>query len=402
MHRGRRDPLFRYLRPARMISSSAATAIRPCSSVPTVTVASPRSGAKPGRYRNQPKIFVVNMGDGHRANANGESGERLSVLVANSKGRQDRLHHTRGGDGRDKRRTLQGLYQAAIRNGISNPPSVPKRATQAGAHRAVPPCRSPGRAAAGRLRRRRSSRTPETLPRMRPVQVESARSFTLGRQRPRTMMPSPTKKRTSGRPSPSTISRAGPPPSGSLGMSPSDCTININSGIAVASKQDDRGPAAPLLAGSDAAVSLTAAVRLQRLTGGGPKPRRKPPVRAPAANRTERRGPIRRRGWKRPRQEPAKTTRDHGSPKSQAPARSQRLRAWAPRRRPSLEARGVSRAKAAAGEAPIPAIRPKSAASLVDPSHRQRSIFAVSQSEAAVLSARPATRPAPTITSPGE
>ena len=66
----------------------------------------------------------------------------------------------------------------------------------------------------------------------------------------------------SGRPSPRTVSRAVPPPSGSLGMSPSDCTINISNGIAVASKQNDRRPSRSASPGPDAAVPSTAAVRL--------------------------------------------------------------------------------------------------------------------------------------------
>ncbi len=48
------------------------------------------------------------------------------------------------------------------------------------------------------------------------------------------MMPMATTSSTSGRPTPITISRAVPPPSGSLGMSPSDWKIRSASGTAVA------------------------------------------------------------------------------------------------------------------------------------------------------------------------
>ncbi len=48
------------------------------------------------------------------------------------------------------------------------------------------------------------------------------------------MMPTATRNRNSGRPNANTISRRGPPPSGSLGISPSDCTISIASGTIAA------------------------------------------------------------------------------------------------------------------------------------------------------------------------
>ena len=63
---------------------------------------------------------------------------------------------------------------------------------------------------------------------------------------------------------------------------------------------------------------------------------------------------------------------------------------------------GVSSAKAEAGDAPMPAIRPSEAAIRSAPNARQRSILTVSRSDAAVLSARPAISAAATITSPGE
>ena len=62
----------------------------------------------------------------------------------------------------------------------------------------------------------------------------------------------------------------------------------------------------------------------------------------------------------------------------------------------------MSRANDVAGDAPMPAIRPHSAASHVDPIQRQRAACATSQPAAPVLSARPPTKPAATITSPGE
>ena len=68
----------------------------------------------------------------------------------------------------------------------------------------------------------------------RVFQVLSARRLPATRALPITMMPMATTSSTSGRPTPITISRAVPPPSGSLGMSPSDWKIRSASGTAVA------------------------------------------------------------------------------------------------------------------------------------------------------------------------
>ena len=77
-------------------------------------------------------------------------------------------------------------------------------------------------------------RAPATVLKTRRFQASSARRLPASRALPITMMPMATTSSTSGRPTPITISRAVPPPSGSLGMSPSDWKIRSASGTAVA------------------------------------------------------------------------------------------------------------------------------------------------------------------------
>ena len=212
-------------------------------------------------------------------------------------------------------------------------------------------------------------------------------------------MPTPARNRISGRPMPMTSSRAWPPPSGSLGMSPSDCTISRSNGIAAANSSTMAEP--PLCCSAPGAGSAGAGAAStvdDHTANSAPQPTTKI-----ASGR------------------PNRATRSHCAPRMATAAIGTgdstnrpwlaeiasasaivalcRLCGLPP---PIGRSSGVMSAKAAAGEAARPAIRPKDAAIQFDPSHRQRSICAMSRSDAAVVSARPAIRLAATITRPGE
>ena len=242
---------------------------------------------------------------------------------------------------------------------------------------------------------------PATLPRTRPLQPESKRSLRLCRPWPIAMRPTPARKRISGRPTPRTISRAGPPPSGSLGMSPMDWTISIISGIAVAISRTTADPppcfsatgcdsgagetdAAPKVATHHAQAAPRAA---SSTATGNPKSATRPHAASRMAAAAMGTG--------------ASTTTPWLAEIASASAvvAASRLDGFTP---PIGRMRGVSTAKAAAGDAALPAIKPRSAAILAAPSRRQPLIFAMSRSPAPVPSARAVTKPAATITSPGE
>ena len=215
------------------------------------------------------------------------------------------------------------------------------------------------------------------------------------------MMPMPTTSSTSGRPTPITISRAVPPPSGSLGMSPSDWKIRSASGTAVAttSTAADQPPAFGAVGasciGACGAASATASQRDQaaprpatRIASGTPNNA----TRLQSASRMDAAaigtGEMSASPWLA---EIASASAAGAAPRffgSAPPATARRS--------------GVSSANAVEGEAASPATRPHSAGRRVAPAQRHEPILAASQPAAPVASASPATKPAATITSPGE
>ena len=183
-------------------------------------------------------------------------------------------------------------------------------------------------------------------------------------------MPTPTTKRLSGRPTPITSSRAGPPPSGSLGMVPMDCSISIRSGTAIARMTTITAQPA----------RLGAVRRGSSIKDGGAAPTTGS-HRAQAAPRTT---------SKTATGKPNRMTRPHAASRIEAAAigtGENKTRPWlaeiasasaigaapcfcdAP---PSIgRSSGISKAKAVAGKAPMPATRPNNAAIVVRPNHRQ-------------------------------
>ena len=212
----------------------------------------------------------------------------------------------------------------------------------------------------------------------------------------------------SGRPMPRINSRVGPPPSGSLGMSPTDCTISSSSGTVIAKMSTSGEP----LGRSGRASGASA--------GGGGNDRSATPIidcrRAKTAPKPTSRAASGR---------PNRATRCHSAPRMAAAAIGtgvSQTRPWLAEIASASEIvplscfcaeppamgrnSGVRSANADAGTAPMPATRPRQAAILSDESHGQRFCqsrsFAASRSDALVVSARPEMNPAATMTRPGE
>ena len=147
-----------------------------------------------------------------------------------------------------------------------------------------------------------------TLPKTSVVQAESPRHRKPMRGLPTIIMPTPSRKRISGRPMPRINSRVGPPPSGSLGMSPIDCTISSSSGTVIA-KMSTSGE--PRLGRPRARLPEAAAMigpRRRSSIAAARRPRQSRSAAPPAAGRTEQRAATLRREWPRRRSAPGVST----------------------------------------------------------------------------------------------